>query len=303
MSNNEDRVKDLFQRLGISLYQLIFVLAITLGISHLLIELLLDRLDFLDSVSSTVLSLATELLAITIVFWLVNKRWDPDEERRRKLDATVERLAVDVERMEQALLEHESRLVAIPTSTAIYGRAIDTLQGERWSKVRVFAPVGVWHNDSDKAEWLEALADAAYKGAVEEVRGVFGLPSISTRGDRKPTDSLSREIQQTHDLLELFDNLKNVHLRYHPPYYASVAIGTIIFQRKDFSGQIAIGLATHSHEDVVDTALAVNDAQIFSYSVDWFDSRIWESCSEYVIQDQYYSFSDTWDGIVSKWYV
>jgi hypothetical protein len=167
----------------------------------------------------------------------------------------------------------------------------------------VFAPVGLWREDELKTKWLEMLAESARTGKVETVWGVFGLPPIRRDGKTIPQSQVAKDLEHAKQVLSHFNGLKNVHLHFYPPAYASVGFGAIIFQRRDNTGQVAFGLATHEHEEVLDTGFGIDNDQILSFALDWFDDRIfWKATSAFILQDDSIPLIERWDDVVRAWY-
>ena len=287
--------KSFFRRFGWAIYLLIFVIAVAIFFARLNWT---EGETLVDSIPDLLLNLSSELIAIALIFFLVNQifEWKPQEEHQRQQ-------AYHLSEIRSTLEQLKNKVFPYPSRRAIYDASVNTLKSDHWKKVRVFAPVGLWREDKAKQDWLKELGESAKTGNIETVWGVFGLPPLSKDGKARPRDQVIKDLNYAKQVLNVFDNSKNVHLHFYPPTHASVGIGAIIFQRKDNSGQVAFGLSSHEHEDVVDTAFGIDDDRVYSFALDWFDDRIfWKATGAFVLQDDAISLTERWTDIVEAWY-
>jgi len=279
------------RRLGNAVYLLLFAIAAILFLVQYFIT------D--DSVRNVLINLASELTAITLVFFLVNKAFglDLEERRQRRMDDLAAQLEGAIGKVEKSDLE-------IYTSReAIYDSGIGTLKKHYWDIVRVFAPVGLWNEDEAKKRWLVVLAEYARTKKVGTVRLVFGLPPKNKYGEVVPRDQVLKNVEHARKLLGLFDGMNNVSLHFYPPPHASVGLGAIIFQGDDNVGEVAFGLASNENEDVVDRAFGTNNKSVFLFAKQWFDDRIfYKATGAFVLQDDTTTLTQRWQDVIRAWY-
>jgi hypothetical protein len=284
-------INNLVRRLGNAVYALIFVLAIVLFLLQFVIQDGPTRNLFLN--------LSSELIGAALIFFLVKQAfgYDPEEQRQRQQEHFLTQLS-------NILTQQATReLTVYPSRRSIYDSLINMLKGDHWKKVRIFAPVGLWREDELKKKWLEALAQSARTEKVETVWAIWGLPPLQKDGKALPKNQVVKNLEYMKQMLEQFSGLGHVSIHFYPPSYASVGLGAAIFERKDSTCEFAFALASHEHEDVVDTGFAIDNKEVFSFALDWFDDRIfWKATSAFVLQDDSLSLTERWDDIVKAWY-
>lgn len=281
-------IRRLVRRLGSAIYAFIFALAVVFFLLQLGTN---DEL-----LRSLFLNLSCELIGAALIFFLVKQVFGYDDEEWRQ--GQQEYLLGE---LENRLSKRE--LTLYPSRRSIYDSGINALKSDHWKKVRVFAPVGLWREDELKKKWLEALAESARVGKLETVWGVFGLPPTKKDDKVLPPSQVVGNLEYVKQVLGLFNGLKNVRLHFYPPSDASIGFGVLIFQRKDNTGNVAFCLASHEYEDVVNRGFGIDNDQVFSYAIDWFDDRIfWKATNAFVLQDDSTSLMERWNDIVKKWY-
>jgi hypothetical protein len=108
----------------------------------------------------------------------------------------------------------------------IFDLARTTLRRENWTRVRIYAPTGIWAESSPKEAWFECLRRASETQKIEEFWAVFGLPAS------KPAFDLHGRRR-----LRMFKDTPDTRLHYLPPPDAEhpmavPAFGIIIFERE-----------------------------------------------------------------------
>lgn len=207
----------------------------------------------------------------------------------------------------QQFEQTQEQVVCYSSRDELYSNAISNLNSGNWKTIRIFAPVGLWKKDDDKRRWLNELAEHASDGTVEEVWAVFGLPPKTEveNGIEKSRDAerISEDLEYVQETLSIFNGMTNVRLQFYPPAHASVGLGSIIFEKKDGTGQVAFALASHTDAEVVDTCFIIDDREVYSFALTWFDRRIFiGATSAFVLQDSTHSFKERWPKNVETWY-
>ncbi len=283
--SNDSKDNNLLRRYNWAVYLFLLALAIIIFYGHL--HWTQDQ-----SIKNLLLNISSELIVITLVFFLVKQFFQIGQDNQKL-----------VEQIKTTLTETPKEVIVYPTRDSLYNSAIAILKGDHWKRIGVFAPVGLWREDPSKAEWLSALAETVETEGVETVRGVFGLPPRRRDGKARSRDEIQQDLRYTKDKLSKFDEMTNVCLHFFPPAEASVGLGIIIFQSKDNSGKVAFALSSHEHEEVVDAAFGIDNDEVFSFVMDWFNDRIFQkSVNAFILQDDVRSFSTRWKDIVTKWY-
>jgi len=285
--------KKWFRNLGNAVYLIIFLLAVICY----LIQLVVGN----ETLRNMLISLSSNLVAVALVFFLVNLAFGYDRDELREWQQ--ESFLNDLKRTLAQQTKRE--LIIYPTKRSVFDAAINTVTSDHWKMVRVFAPVGLWREDEAKTRWLETLAENARTGRVETVRAVFGLPPASRGGRTLSRSEVVNHLEYAKTILSKFSGLRNAILQFYPPSSASasVGVGAIIFERRDSTGTVAFGLAVHEHEEVVDRAFGVENDEIFAYARDWFDDHIFGKATRvFILQDDAIPFLGRWDDIVKTWY-
>lgn len=244
------------------------------------------------------LSLAAELLGVALIFFIVNQFFvlPPQEDEQR-----------EVLRKVSHLLDEATRMTAVqflPTPKAIFDWAIATLENDQWEKLRIFAPVGLWRESEGKKRWLQAVAQHAKTGGVKAVWAVFGLPPKTRKGETRPYSQVAEDLKYVREILDVFNDSKNVTLHFYPPFPASVGFGVLVFESTERTGgELVFGLSSHTHEEVVDTGFSVNNKELFFTAREWFDEQIfWKATGKFVLHNVDKSLEERWTDIVETWY-
>lgn len=253
--------------------------------------------------SDLLLNLSADLLGVALIFFLVRQffLWRPEDEQWKQLDSQLSKMSRVLEQAKDVV----PAVQILPTRKAVYDLGISVLEDGQWEKVRIFAPVGLWREDEDKRQWLEAVAKHAKPGGrVKTVWGVFGLPPKTKDGETRPYDHVVEDLNHARKTLGLFGNLKNVVLHYYPPFHAAVGLGAIIFENVEKTGgELAFALSTHSHETVIDAGFGVNNKELFFIARQWFDEQIFLKATRmFILHDDDKSIEERWANIVETWY-
>ncbi len=247
--------------------------------------------------SDLLLSLSAELLGVALIFFVVNQFFllRPEDEQREAL-SKVSRLLDQATRMTTVQL--------LPTPEAVFDFGIAALENKQWEKLRIFAPVGLWRESEGKKRWLHAVAQHARTGSVKTVWAVFGLPPVSRKGETRPCSQVAEDLKYVRETLDVFSDLRNVTLHFYPPFPASVGFGTLIFESTERTGgELAFGLSSHIHEEVIDTGFCVNNSALFFTAREWFDQQIfWKATGKFVLHNEDKSLEERWTNIVETWY-
>jgi hypothetical protein len=168
----------------------------------------------------------------------------------------------------------------------IFTHGISTLEkGQRhggWTKVRIYAPVGIADPSPLKTRWLKALQSSLENGSVQCFSAMFALPSAETNA----------YMTYAKDRLELFEHTQCTQIHYLPPDdakhpTAAEGLGAIIFENEDndiyeivfaFVGQ-------HNNGPFIRSGFVVRDKSVAKLVIDWFDTQIFEGTSRnYVLR-------------------
>ncbi len=313
----EPTVRELLEEVDKWAYRLSIGAVVIITIAYFIVSGWKAPEGFISSIRAYALAIIPNLVPVFVIFAFsyVFLRRIQSIKSREESKELVEKIAAqtrgDLKSLMQQFEQAKEQIIPYPSRTAIYSVARANLNSGSWRKVCVFAPVGLWKKDNDKKDWLIELAEHATTRSVEEVWGVFGLPPKTEIEDGKvklrDTVKVDEDLKYVFEVLSYFNGLTNVRLHFYPPTHASVGFGALIFERKDGTGQVAFGLASHTDAEVVDTGLGLDDRainrEVYSYALSWFDSRIfWSATSAFILQDDKKSFKERWNRIIEDWY-
>ena len=245
-------------------------------------------------VSNLLLGVSANLIVVALVFFVVEQFFQFRTEER-----IISQIRVAIK---SELSQWERSIPVTLDRSELFQISREILERERWSDLKIFAPVGLWKPNSEKYYWFEAIANCAKSGSVERVEAVFGLPPMRKDDmDVKP-EEIEVNLKHAFFMLKKFDRILDFTIRYYPPAEASVGVGALIFSKRNSTGMIALAYSRNSGE-VVDSGFTLADESVFELVNEWFDKRIFGKVTQsFVLQSENSSLLDNWENTVELWY-
>lgn len=216
-------------------------------------------------------------------------------------------------------LEFDLTATVVKYPEQIYSDAINLLNSYRWSKIRVFAPIGLWEDNPHKSRWLAQLTKALMEDRIESLEAIFGFPD---KGMKLPYDPEITKIEEEQDAeigrklltiagsyLSLFEETPRTKLRFIPPVEVSIGSGAILFESKNDDVQNTF-LALSQGQDhwITELGIDFNDpGALHDFYSNWFDRALMVySTVRFVLKDSLarppVTLSSSWDKIVRRYY-
>jgi hypothetical protein len=154
-----------------------------------------------------------------------------------------------------------------------------------WTKVRIFAPTGLWDVSERKWKWFRDLRKALRKESVGELVGVFGLPEEECVFNESGVPRL-----------KLFADTPRTRLHYLPPPdeshpVAVPAFGLIVFERESSDDgleehcEVLFAFNSDPGDYVVGHGFAIRSLSSGRVVAQWFDEHVFgRLSSSYVIR-------------------
>lgn len=307
--------KNSLRRFGWAVYLLVGALAVV-------IFLVAGYVPKESVIHDLMINLSATLLAVMLVFFLVDQffQWKPEYEQLKQLcdqqDKQLRTLGEVLQGVAENLQTFKMREVDIlPTREDVYASLSDSSHHDKWTKVRLFAPVGLWGRDSLKKGWLTELVQWVCSSSSEprEAWCVYGLPPAE--GEGRSIDEVRRDLEYARELMDVLDHssaneeatrerMKQIVIHYYPPFPSSVGLGVCLFEKKEKNGGLlAFALTTHRGQEIVDWGFSLNNDKLFLKVSDWFDHKIFaKETGQFVLQDEHKSVRERWADVVRDSY-
>lgn len=298
------RRKEIYRRLGIALYLLVFAVGTILAYTF--------YRDEADPYGDLMRGLSIEFLGITLIFFLFSLlfRWDPGEEQQQAMDIQIEemdaRLKDLTELKEDIKSTTEGGIKTFPTRVSIWDKSIKIISEGQWDKLRIYAPVGLWRDDASKKQWVKDIADCARGNnpKIKRIWAIYGLPPIFKFDTKRSENEVDEDLEYMKQVLDVFNDMKNVELHYYPPSAASIGLGALILENETRTGgTVAFALASHGDEELVDFGFGLEHEEVFFNAKEWFDDKIFRKATgNFILHDSDTSLNQRWSRIKEKWY-
>ena len=203
-----------------------------------------------------------------------------------------------LERYQQLLPMPASKLTAFEGQEGVFDAGIQALCAGSRSKVRIYAPTGVWKPNPIKRLWVAALAkslaneqggsvartgDARIdnsKSKLGDLRAVYGLPPPAGRG--RSIQQFAEDLRAAEATLQPLHGIKTAHLQYLEVNTSTIP-GTGIVQM-DFD-VLLYCFAIHG-QYAIDYAIATSgEADIQSKVAAWFQDHVIRIARNNYLQD------------------